>query len=486
METPQPINLIDELVDGLNKSQEDIAAYEPLPHQLEFHKAQVKNRWLIGGNRSGKTVAGAIEAIWFATGWHPYREIKTPNSGWIVSIDFPNSRDIAQPKIFDYLPKWMIASWNKSDQILKLTNGSIMGFKSCDSGWEKFQGADKDWVWFDEEPEEKVYKECLIRLKAGTKLQIWGTMTPLHGISWTYDQVYKTAREEFKIVTATIFDNVHISRDEIAEVESSLTDYEKEARLQGLYTILTGIPVFPPSKLQQYFELTCAPLYQGYIDYDKTHKVLFFEKSKIKAPLKVWRAPMRNESYGIGADVSEGDNDASTAFVVDRHKRICAEWWGKLDPDIFGLELFKLGKYYNEAFIGVERNSMGHTTVQKLRDMNYPNMYRYTQKAAKSDFDPTKLAGKTKWGWLTDKVTKPAMINELGSSIRAMNFDLQSREAVRELADYIIDEKGEMRGQGRDDRVIALAITLQMFKHIPKAIEYPTNEYQPSDEYTGY
>lgn len=32
--------------------------------QLAFHKCKKRNRWVFGGNRSGKTECGAVEAIW--------------------------------------------------------------------------------------------------------------------------------------------------------------------------------------------------------------------------------------------------------------------------------------------------------------------------------------------------------------------------------------------------------------------------------------
>lgn len=42
--------------------------------QLEFHKCQKRNRWVFGGNRSGKTECGAVETVWLARGIHPYRQ----------------------------------------------------------------------------------------------------------------------------------------------------------------------------------------------------------------------------------------------------------------------------------------------------------------------------------------------------------------------------------------------------------------------------
>ena len=42
--------------------------------QMAFHKCLKANRWVFGGNRSGKTECGAVESVWLARGIHPYRQ----------------------------------------------------------------------------------------------------------------------------------------------------------------------------------------------------------------------------------------------------------------------------------------------------------------------------------------------------------------------------------------------------------------------------
>ena len=39
--------------------------------QLEFHKCKKRNRWVFGGNRTGKTECGAVETVYMARGTHP-------------------------------------------------------------------------------------------------------------------------------------------------------------------------------------------------------------------------------------------------------------------------------------------------------------------------------------------------------------------------------------------------------------------------------
>jgi len=143
--------------------------------QVAFHKAQSRNRWVFGGNRCGKTECGAVESLWLCLGIHPYKQNKPNVAGWVVSLSQQVQRDVAQKKILYYLDKKQIVDIvmlsGKKDSpengvidqiILKNSFGghSILGFKSCDQGREKFQGTSLDFVWFDEEPPFDIYQEC--------------------------------------------------------------------------------------------------------------------------------------------------------------------------------------------------------------------------------------------------------------------------------------------------------------------------------------
>ena len=51
--------------------------------QIAFHKCLKRNRWVFGGNRSGKTECGAVEAIYMARGiLLTARTEKTFSGGW--------------------------------------------------------------------------------------------------------------------------------------------------------------------------------------------------------------------------------------------------------------------------------------------------------------------------------------------------------------------------------------------------------------------
>ena len=49
--------------------------------QIAFHRCKKRNRWVFGGNRSGKTECGAVECVYMARGVHPYRKNRRDEIG---------------------------------------------------------------------------------------------------------------------------------------------------------------------------------------------------------------------------------------------------------------------------------------------------------------------------------------------------------------------------------------------------------------------
>lgn len=225
--------------------------------QLAFHKCLKRNRWVFGGNRSGKTECGAVEAVYMARGIHPYRPNRKDVFGWVVSLSREVQRDVAQSKVLKYLPKSWIAdvvmsSGRKDDyengvidqiKIKNLFGGlSTIGFKSCDQGREKFQGSSLDFVWFDEEPPEDVYRECKMRV-LDKKGDIFGTMTPLKGLTFVYDEIYLNSANSDEVWCEFIewADNPFLDKDEIEEFSLTLPENELESRKFGRFRDDSGL-----------------------------------------------------------------------------------------------------------------------------------------------------------------------------------------------------------------------------------------------------
>ena len=179
--------------------------------------------------------------------------------------------------------------------------------------------------------------------------------------------------------------------------------------------------------------------------------------------LAVWALPEHEESYVIGADVAEGleHGDYCSAHVIRWKTRdVVAVWHGHIPPDEFAEILANLGKFYNGALIGVENNNHGLTTCKYLKDWHrYPNIFY-----ARVIDERTKRAT-NKIGWTTSKKTKPKMLDDLAQELRERTLGLWDRGTVGELRTFVRDENGRLHGSPFDDRVMSLAVAVQMLDY---------------------
>ena len=252
----------------------------PFVHQAAFWASEKSEAWLFGANRSGKTEALMAQRASRLRFGNPNpkgaygggiaifdRAVKA----WVVSLKYDMGRNITQPKLFDngavapggrrpFVAASEIASWNITNQTLRLKNGSLAIFKSCDQGPRAFQGEALDDIDVDEVWEEDVANECALRVGGGKTLRIRGAATILPplgepgGISWMYAKKVRPWIEGGKndphldIFTASIYDNTTILPEEIARLEAQFPPGSPEylIRLKGvLLPSIGGSLVYP-------------------------------------------------------------------------------------------------------------------------------------------------------------------------------------------------------------------------------------------------
>ena len=143
----------------------------------------------------------------------------------------------------------------------------------------------------------------------------------------------------------------------------------------------------------------------------------------------------------------------------------------KLDPSQFAIELFKLGMWCNKALIAVEGNGPGLACILPLRKGQdeypaYKNIY------FKEIFDEVDKKKTKKFGFQTNMKTKPIIIDNLAKAIREGLIGIPSEDTIRECQTYVTFENGKTGAvEGtHDDRVMSLAIAIQMYMIRPKGI----------------
>lgn len=230
---------------------------------LVFKTSLTKIRLYIGGNRSGKTVGGIIEDIWWVSKTHPFIDINAiwpePIRGRICSVDFKQGVEkIIIPEILRWCPRsylrggsW-ITAYDKETNTLWFANGGFIEFMSYDQDVDKFAGTSRHFIHFDEEPPEEIYLECMARL-VDTGGCAWFTMTPVEGMTWIFDRIYEPGITEgasedesgvrltILVVEVDMFDNPFVSDEEKNVFISLLDKNDIEARVHGKFVRRGGL-----------------------------------------------------------------------------------------------------------------------------------------------------------------------------------------------------------------------------------------------------
>ena len=219
--------------------------------------------------------------------------------------------------------------------------------------------------------------------------------------------------------------------------------------------IVSGSNVFDTEKLEKL--IPKAP--ESIRAWDLNSKQ--FEDNR-EGKLHIFEYPQWDTSYVISADVALGVGlDYSVAVVLNNERKVMALYRdNRIDPSLFGELLFYLGRYYNNALLCPESNSMGVATIQKLESMNYVNLYKQQKTANVSSTDSSRV------GFRTTSASKPAIIGNLKSLIENEEVNIPSNIMIQELKDYISTATGKTEAAPgcNDDTVIGLAIACEVLR----------------------
>ena len=521
----QKVELL-KMLDAKKAAERDrfIEDYDPSLVQTEFLCSTAKLRIITGANRAGKSDIGGLDTLIRSTGIIPDRiKDRFPMDKIRVNgneqdrfylssaLDFNASCNVSQAKIFRMCPRKSYKDFNKEHRKLFLKTNNTILFKSQESGREKYQGISCLHIWLDEEHQEDVYDECYMRT-----VDCAGTMsfsfTPIEGLTWSYQKLYKKAKyyitstnthgipeevgmvhslediaklkerklviipntsedadEDICVFQMTVYDNKHLPDAEIQRNERrwqhDTANYN--ARVLGQFTKISTRNVFDSHSLIIAKSKAATKFKRGSIINGQF-------KENLRGNLVIFDPKIKSDggSYVIGADIAEGleDGDYSCAQILNR--RTCEQvgiWHGHCPPDEFGRILYDIGMFFNKAYLAPERNFHGYGVVNSLRDLKYPRLYYDRDKA--QEVIKKQVAGHKTYGWDTNSHTKTIMIQTLAAFIRNKHIKINDINTIDELMSYAYDESkegktGAMRGC-HDDRVIALAIALQLYENTP-------------------
>lgn len=250
-------------------------------HLLFFKLGATKStRGFIAGNRTGKTEGGGgYEVTLHLTGrypdWWEGARFDAPIRCWVAGDTSKTVRDIIQQKlcgdwgsfgtglipqsdIGKFTPKMGVGEAVDTIRVRHYDSDgnpdgwSQMAFKSYDQGREVFQGTEQDVIWLDEESNDSIRNECILRLMTTDGLLI-ETFTPLRGITPVVMQYLndgavtdEIAADGFvsngdKALVMAGWDDVpHLSAEQKSRMLAETPPHLRDARSKGIPSLGAG------------------------------------------------------------------------------------------------------------------------------------------------------------------------------------------------------------------------------------------------------
>jgi hypothetical protein len=321
--------------------------FEPYPKQAEFLRAREPKKAFFGGNGAGKSAIGTVDDIIQVVDreavpahlrefkrWDPpvHLRVVAPKMGVIENTVLEKFRELC-PKS-QLIGGSFDKAYNKVTRTLLFRNGSKILFNTGDQDRDAHAGVELRRCRFDEEPEgdhgRGLYTENVARLrKFMPDAQISFTMTPLFGLSWTYDEIYERRNDDDVHVTvASMLDNPYIAAEETVRQLQHLSEAERRAVIDGEFVHFHGsvldvrerhvVPAVAPAQLSgQTIYVGIDPgIRRGgvvWVAFDKDNGMLVFDElypESLTVPQIAEQIKAKNRQWGV-----------SPVYVIDPSAR---------------------------------------------------------------------------------------------------------------------------------------------------------------------
>lgn len=219
----------------------------------------------------------------------------------------------------------------------------------------------------------------------------------------------------------------------------------------------TGKCVFPKENVISRLQKVKDPVKTGFFKYNyngKTITAFEFIESKQKPYIRIYENVKSDYPYVLGGDTAGiGSDDFAGDVINNATGNQCAVLEIELDETEYVMQMFCLGKYYNDALICIETNYSTYP-VKKLWEMDYTNQY------LRQVDDGLNIKIQDKLGFNTNKATRPVIIAELVEFMKECINLINDRTCLREALTFIKRDDGKQAADDgyHDDRIMSLAI----------------------------
>jgi hypothetical protein len=385
-----------------------------LLHDYEEHEENIALKYRQAGV-STVTAAWISKRLVFAKKTQPEKIL-------IIANKLDTSQEMANKirAFIDQWPSWVGAGFapeKNSQRHYKLNNGSEV--KAVATSKDALRGFTPTILVFDEaafiEADNDFWAACMASLSTGGKVIVISTPNGYDPIYYEiYDQALK-GMNQFKISEMYWYRDPRYSKDLYLVPTDDLVHYllNRDDFDESINISFGHVDPYERdySELQSYFDKGYKPCSTWY---EKMVKKLKYDKRKINQELNceflgsgdnvfdnkdleyiknnllteppskmmgnslwIWKEPVEGHKYVMGVDVSRGDSeDFSSIQIIDFDEREQVfEYVGKIPPDALAEIAYKWAVMYNSFIVVDITGGMGITTVRKLQELGYKNLY---------------------------------------------------------------------------------------------------------------
>jgi hypothetical protein len=173
----------------------------------------------------------------------------------------------------------------------------------------------------------------------------------------------------------------------------------------------------------------------------------------VENEITFWHKPIQGVEYIVSVDPVSGEGaDECCISVFNTTNMVqCAEISGKIKPDEAAQIACQLGYYYNTALLAPESNGEGRATLNEIRRLDYPNIYR------RHVPDPANVYGPRipKYGFATTASNRPTMITDFRRDFEAGLITINSLKGLNQMKTFVRKDNGRIEHEaGKHDDVL--------------------------------
>ena len=353
------------------------------------------------------------------------------------------------------------ATVSKGDLRIAFPNGSEILFAGLDDVEKLKSIYDITGIWIEEASEllESDFNQLDIRLRTQTPyyLQIILTFNPISITHWLKKRFFDRSDPRASVHETTYKDNRFLTPEAVQTLEAfkDTDEYYYTVYCLGQWGV-TGKTVFDAKAVTRRLMDNVQPVRVGQFvfDYDGLALRNIRWMDDPGGFIRVYQEPDEGVPYVIGGDTAGDGSDSFVAQVLDNRTgdQVCT-LRHQSDEDLYAMQVYCLGMWYNTALVGIEANWSTYP-IRELERLRYPRQY------VRETVDDYTHAIRKSYGFWTNSKTRPVIIAELIKATREDIDIVRDKTTLEEMLTFVRDEtyKPTAEEGAHDDCVMALAI----------------------------